>query len=371
MLKLRRVLAMAMVVAGGMTALSGISGCQSKRSSYTPPAGLQQAGLRQLWERRVTLAAGEEIKNTWRVGDSIYVTTSSARVVRISASAGTLAWEADLVERNYQIFRPSDTPSGNQVLVLNKGTAFLIDKTTGDIKSRKPLQIAINTDPIVVGNTFCVGGVNYFYSLFLDRLGGKKWVTAAPNDAFLARPAVEGEGEGMSAVLASERGKLWRINLNTGDWLWKDRKTNGQVTGGPAADARAVYVPCLDGNVYAFEMNTGSQLWNTPLNGTLDRDVAITRSDVLVPTSSGVMYCLSTARGEKRWEAQGVKDIGTIAGDRVWVMDSVGTLKSLSLENGEVLGSVAIGRAKIVRNTVDRNVIVVTKSGVVAMYGGK
>jgi len=161
------------------------------------------------------------------------------------------------------------------------------------------------------------------------------------------------------------------VNMTSGDWAWKDRKTNGRVTGGPAADARAVYVPCLDGNVYAFEMNTGSQLWITPLQGVLDQNLETTRSDVLVPTSSSVLYCLSTSRGEKRWEAHGVKDIGTIAGDRVWVMDSVGTLKAISLDNGEVLQSASLGAARIVNNTVDRNVIVVTKGGVVGMYAGK
>jgi outer membrane protein assembly factor BamB len=374
MLSLRRVLASAIVLGTALTGLGMLSGCQGGWSSsgYAggPLADLQSVGLKELWQRRVTLAPGEAIKNVWRVGDSIYVSTSSARVVRITAT-GTKAWNVDLVEKNYRIFCPADTPSGKNVLILNQGEAFLVDKTTGDIKSRSRMEIAVNTDPIVVGNTFCVGGVNYFYSLYLDRLGGKKWVTAAPNDAFVAHPATEGEGEEKSAVLASEHGKLWRINLTTGDWMWKDRKTNGKVVGGPAVDARAAYVPCLDGNVYAFEMNTGAQLWNTPLHGVLDKDLALTRSEVLVPTGSNVMYCLSTSKGEKRWEAPGVKDIGTIAGDRVWVMDSVGTLKALSLDTGEELASAAMGDARIVRNTVDRNVIVVSKGGVVGMYAAK
>jgi outer membrane protein assembly factor BamB len=375
MLSLRRVLASAFVLATAVTAFSGISGCQTATvpgNVYAPVPDLQNIGLRKLWERRVTMAPGEQLKNTWRVGDSIYVTTSNARVVRLNAAEGTKAWEIDLVNRTYEILRPSDVPGGKNVLVLNRGQAFLVDKVTGDIVLRKPLEFAVNTDPIVIGNTFCVGGVNYFYSLFLDTLGGKKWVTAAPNDAFVARPAIEAGGNSDTAVLASERGKLWRISLSSGDWAWKDRKTNGRVTGGPAIDARAVYVPCLDGNVYAFEVNNGSQLWNTPLQGTLDQNLVLaTRSDVLVPTGTNQLYCLSTARGEKRWEANGVKDIGTVAGDRVWVTDSGGTLKALALENGEVLANAPVGRGRVVRNTVDRNVIVVTEAGLVAMYAGR
>jgi outer membrane protein assembly factor BamB len=371
MLSLRRVLASAFVMAAAVSA-SVLPGCQNGRdtSSRPPVNELSNVGLRQLWERRVTLAPGEKIADAWRVGDSVYVTTSNARLVRLVAASGTKAWEVDLVNRMYQIFRPADAPGGKNVLVLNRGQAFLIDKTTGDIVLRKPLELAINTDPIVVGNTFCVGGVNYFYSLYLDTLGGKKWVTAAPNDTFVARPAVEGD-PGTSAILASERGRLWRINLVSGDWIWKDRKTNGRVTGGPESDARAAYIPSLDGSVYAFEMNNGSQLWSTRLAGTLDKNLLATRSDLLVPTSSNILYSLSTSKGEKRWEAHGVRDIGTVAGDRVYVMDSTGTLKALALDSGETLGSVGLGRARIVRNQSDRNVIVVRESGLVTTYAAK
>src|SRR6185437_297928 len=104
MLSLRRVLASAIVLGTAMTGVGMLSGCQSgwSPSSYAggPLPDLQSVGLKELWQRRVTLAPGEEIRNAWRVGDSIYVSTSNARVSRIT-STGTKAWDVDLVEKNY------------------------------------------------------------------------------------------------------------------------------------------------------------------------------------------------------------------------------------------------------------------------------
>lgn len=371
MLSLRRVLASAIVLAVGMAGLAGISGCDqmsSRGGAFVPPADLQPVGLQQVWQRRVTLAPGEKIVNTWRLGDSIYVTTSQARVVRLNATAGTLAWELDLVNKGYRIFRPAEIPGGKNVLVVNQGQALLVDKETADVVLQKPLEIAIDTDPIVPGgNIFCIGGVNYFYALYLDTLEGKKWVTAAKNDAFIARPAVQAD----SVLLASENGKLWRVSLANGDPIWRDRKTNGHVVGGLAADTRAVYVPCLDGNVYAFDMTNGFQLWNRAVKGELDKALMLTSADVLVPTGPDNLYCLSSARGEIRWEAHGIKDLGTQGAGRVWVTDTSGNLKALSLDNGEVLATAPVGGASLVANPEDRLVILVTKAGVVAAYTPK
>ena len=116
-------------------------------------------------------------------------------------------------------------------------------------------------------------GGELFPAGFVDILSGEKWVTPAPHDLFVARPVVEGD----TILLATEAGNLWRVHIDTGDWIWKDRKTNGRVIGGLAADGRAVYVPCLDSHVYAFDMNSGSEIWSTPVEGRLDRALSVTR----------------------------------------------------------------------------------------------
>ena len=112
--------------------------------------------------------AGEKVVNAWRMGDSIYVTTTDANVARINATEGTLKWQIELRDREYHIFRPADvpgskeSPEGKYVLIVNRGRAYTVEKQTGDVAMQKPMQIAVTTDPIIAKEAFCVGAVNYF-----------------------------------------------------------------------------------------------------------------------------------------------------------------------------------------------------------------
>jgi outer membrane protein assembly factor BamB len=368
MLSLRRTLAV--FIGLGMASLAGLTGCQTANSSaFSPPADLQAAGLRQQWTMPVTIGVGENVANTWRVGDSIYLTTTRGRVVRLTAAGGK-AWEVDLLSPKQKIFRPAEVPGTNNVLVVTRTSAYLIDKSSGQIIRQSDLNFAADTDPIATPhNTFCVGGSNYFYAIFIDQLGGTRWRVAAPeNDSYIARPAVQAE----TILLATEKGRLSKVNMETGDWLWRDRKTDGPVRGGLAADARAVYVPCLDGQIYAVDFTSGARNWTRRVPGTLDRALWITRSDLLVPTGTA-LYSLSPTKGNERWHAEGVRDVGTVAGDRVWVLDSAGTLKALALENGEVLASAPAPGARIVANhdEKDKNIILVQPNGTVTAYASK
>jgi outer membrane protein assembly factor BamB len=358
-------LASAVIAAVGL-GLAGISGCQQAQvRSLAPPADLSAAGLTQLWSYRIPLASNEMIADVWRVGDSVYVSTDQARLIRLEAASGAWAWEANLETASYKIFRPADAPDGKHVLVVNLGKAFLLDKQSGGIVKQHTLDFAATTNPIVAGgNTFCLGGLNYFHAMFLDQLSGDLWRIPAKNDTFTAQPVVEDD----SVVLATETGILWRVKLSDGQWIWRDHKTNGRVVGGLAADAAAFYVPCLDGNVYGFDMSRGANLWITPLKGELNKNLVATRGEVLVPTQDGILYALGTAHGDITWKVPGIRYIGTLAGDRVWVLNSAGDVEALAMDDGHVLMSAPAGGGYIVSNTVDQMVITVSKAGVVAEY---
>src|ERR1051325_10533672 len=103
------------------------------RGGSRPLPDLQKSGLKEVWQHRLPLLPGERVVNVWRVGDSIYVTTSEAHVLRLVAGDGTLKWQLDLGDKQCPIFRPSDTPAGKSVLIVNRGKGFLVDKQTGEV----------------------------------------------------------------------------------------------------------------------------------------------------------------------------------------------------------------------------------------------
>ncbi|HEY4329660.1 MAG TPA: PQQ-binding-like beta-propeller repeat protein [Phycisphaerae bacterium] len=333
--------------------------------------GLQEIGLHQVWQRQVSLEPGEQVKNTYRVGQSIYVTTSISRIIRMEADTGILRWSNGLGRENFDIYKPielkgADNAPTGEVLVVSRGEAFMFNIGTGD-QTREPahLGISVSADPVVVGNTLCVGGADTFYGLYMDRLGMKRWRVPAAGDLFVSAPVALDN----NVLVASRSGHLWRISADTGDWDWKDRKTNGIVTAGVAVDFNALYVPCLDQRVYAFRADTGGELWEQQLEGRLENAPALGGPVVMVHTAEGKLWALNRLTGVIAWQMDDVDQIATVGEENVWIGDKSGNIKCIALDSGrEVASAPAPGVKLFVRNTLDEKVILVDNTGLVGVY---
>src|SRR5437016_4874384 len=125
MLSLRQLLACSLVMASGC--MFGLLGCAAPQPLSQPMPDLEKAGLHELWQHQIPLMPGENVVRIWRVGDSIYVNTSDASLLRFSAAEGTLKWQVDLRNPEYRVYRPAEVTGGKHILVVNHGKAFLID----------------------------------------------------------------------------------------------------------------------------------------------------------------------------------------------------------------------------------------------------
>jgi outer membrane protein assembly factor BamB len=366
MLSLRQRLASALLFAAGSSALLfGTTGCATTppAPTYIPFPSLQDVGLTQVWERQIVLAPNETIDHIWRVGDSIYVATNQAHLTRIEAASGVKSWDLTLGNGS-ELHRPVELPGGNKLLVASRGELMLVNKVTGRAEVTNRLDFSITTDPVVIGNSICVGGTDYFYGLFLDQLGGHQWVTPAFNDGFTAQPAVVGD----SLLLATNQGKLWRVSSTDGNWIWRDRKTNGDVTAGLAVDNRYVYIPSLDHYLYAFELADGHELWDARLDGALDQQPVALKGQVLVTASGKGLYDIISNNGQVKWETDDISQIITVLGDQIWAGDSSGNLKSVSLTDGKVISSSPIPGAQLFVPSPDNWIIILNKTGVIEGY---
>jgi outer membrane protein assembly factor BamB len=376
-MRLPRLLTAAAICAAA--ALTGLSGCSIFKDNRGPVIiapvatdlpGLQSVGLHQVWQRQVPLEPGERIKKTWRLGLSIWIATTESRIIRIDAKSGVLKWSNGLGRENFDIYKPIELkgadgfPNG-QVLVVTRGEAFIFSMETGDILRQGRLNMSVSADPVLIGNTLCVGGADTFYGLYMDVLGMKHWRVPAPGDLFLSAPVAMDN----NVLIGSRNGHLWRISADNGDWDWKDRKTNGNIVGGLVADYNAVYVPCEDQRVYAFRTDTGGEIWEQQLEGRLEETPVLAGPDVLVTSVNRTMYALSRQSGQVKWKTENIAQVATINDDTVWVGDTTGVIRQLSLETGEEkAAALTNGIQLFVRNNVDQKVILVTNAGLVGMY---
>src|SRR5271170_6148450 len=110
---------LALTAASLLTGLSACSSSSAKVPAYMPFPDLSQAGLRKVWERQIALAPNEKINNAWRVGDSVYLTTDQARIIRIEAASGVKAFDTLVGSEAADFHRPVEVSGGKQVLIAD------------------------------------------------------------------------------------------------------------------------------------------------------------------------------------------------------------------------------------------------------------
>ena len=89
--------------------------------------------------------------------------------------------------------------------------------------------------------------------------------------------------------------------------LWKHNLGDGGADKGlalkPAYDGGRVYAVSADGRLYAFEGESGAQLWREKLGNDISGGVAVNRNNVYLGTYNGDLLALSSEDGETRWRA--------------------------------------------------------------------
>lgn len=87
------------------------------------------------------------------------------------------------------------------------------------------------------------------------------------------------------------------------------------VTSTPAVVNGVVYVADWDGNLHAYEADTGGTVWTTHLqDGMLTPSPAVTDDAVFIAGDKGMVYAADRKTGEKRWAV----DIEDTPFDRIW-----------------------------------------------------
>ena len=108
----------------------------------------------------------------------------------------------------------------------------------------------------------------------------------------------------------------------------------------PAYDGGRVYAVSADGRLYAFEGESGAQLWREKLGNDISGGVAVNRNNVYLGTYNGDLLALSSEDGETRWRAplSGLMLAAPVtADDRVYARSTDGTLTAFDADNGSEL----------------------------------
>lgn len=176
----------------------------------------------------------------------------------------------------------------------------------------------------------------YTYSFTQGVLSEVWCIGDAPKDwsMFLGDPANSGFGDGPTNLALK-----WNV-------------TTGGVVSSPALVDGVAYVGSWDGNIYAFNANTGAQIWNYATGRIgFSSTPAVINGKLYTGADDGNVYCLDATTGTKLWAANAggiptsppslVSPLGagspTVVDDRVYVAAGNTLLYCFNALNGAII----------------------------------
>ena len=182
---------------------------------------------------------------------------------------------------------------------------------------------------------------------------------------------------------AGADGEVAAFNLQTGKQLWRT-KTKIDLSGGTGASLDLVAVGSADGQVLALSASEGKELWRADVKGEILSAPAVGLKEVVVRTVDGRLRALAVVDGAELWQTEQQIPRLTLRGAATPVV--AGDLAISGFDNGRVLAvnvadgstvwdspvSPAHGRTELDRlNDIDAAVKVLGEDVFVVGYQGR
>ena len=164
--------------------------------------------------------------------------------------------------------------------------------------------------------------------------------------AFKSSPiVVRNQSTGRPTVYAADLdGKIYSIDLQTGQWNWKFQ-AGISIEASPAYKDGHIYIGDLDGNFFCLKEN-GGLVWSKELEVPITGAANFHGGNVVFGTDDASLYCLNCKDGEEVWKFSAADQIQcsiTVSDDTAFVAGCDGQFRMIDLNDGTERGSVPMG----------------------------
>ena len=262
---------------------------------------------------------------------------------------------------------------------------FCVKRSANGTKCDEDLD-GLYDAPTVGEQLVYVAGVDgYLYAIEKDTgtIGQLGWSQAVSNgqkpEPLIGAPVIDAERN--LVLVGSEDGHLYAFDSRgrdervddlegtvTGPLQWSFPRVGalGKIWSTPVIRGNLVYFGSHDNNVYAVNLDDGSEEWRFSTKGTVAGRPLIFRDLVVVGSFDKKIYALDAATGDKRWEFEGNDWFwaGAVTdGDTIFAPSMDDHIYALSAD-GELLWKHFLGSSIVSRPVmVPRGLAVATKSG--------
>lgn len=250
-------------------------------------------------------------------GGSVFFTSMEGMLYSVSAKDGTEQWRYPFKEffaDEWDVYASSPTIVDGVIYFGDGNTrVHAVDLKTGQakwvaelmkLKPESSITIAVHTSPTVVDGSVFIG--NAFGDFFALNAETGEVIWKKPHGGTIAGSAAAdgvvyytGRDTYVRAVEAKTGSELWNWHSKAGSWM----------TSSPAIADGVVYTGSSDDrSAYAFDAETGKELWRTPLMGRAFSAPALTSDTLFIGSEEGQAYgggsvfALDRKTGEVLWE---------------------------------------------------------------------
>ncbi|MDB4793068.1 PQQ-binding-like beta-propeller repeat protein [bacterium] len=139
----------------------------------------------------------------------------------------------------------------------------------------------------------------------IDCLSGERHWAFNTQGWMLCRPAISEK----YVLAGSQDDHVYCIDKETGKEAWKF-KTNSRVEASPSTDGEHVFIGSCDANLYCLDIETGEKVWHTKTEkrkkygGPIYEQAFITKDVIYLPSMEGQVYALNKSNGKLLWQVR-------------------------------------------------------------------
>lgn len=240
-------------------------------------------------------------------GGVVYAADTGGVVYAIDASTGEELWRQDVAG------------GWTSSLVVIDDAIFV-----ATAPYRTVLNVAAQRGMVVVGSGLVGQAVDGVRVIALDsQTGDERWHTG---DVLAGKP-------GLASFDATNGDNLWSFEL-------------ASLESGPAISGQQVFAAStVDRAVYALDLETGSELWQTQIGEDLPQSSspAVSGGDLFITTAFGRIICIDAKTGSERWQAtaehMSLNSSAIVVDNVLYIVDTAFGVSAFSIRDGTLLWS--------------------------------
>ncbi len=269
----------------------------------------------------------------------IYIGSLDGIMYCLDADSGELVWKENREGKISGSANFIEVTKGDSTLPLlifgsYDNQLHALDARTGEAVWSYPTDNYINGSPAITASGAILFGGCDAYAHVVDATTGESIRRVFLNTYIPASIALDGN-KGYSG---NYDGELFAFEVDTGEILWTFMTSGAPISSVPAVGRDHIIASSEDRRLYAVDKSTGEEVWNHNTGRTLESGPLIVGETVIAADTLGEIHAVRLSDGSILW----TYDLGApmtaapaIASDRLFIGDQDGWMHALTLDPTE------------------------------------